>query len=160
MQVADDMVVAFHFTLTTDGGELIHSTRPDAPLTYLHGRGELIEGLENAMLGRSEGATFDLTLEPSQAYGQRDPQLVQTVDRAEFPGGEELEVGMKFRVEDDLGQRTITIAEIDGDQVKVDGNHPLAGETISFEVEILEIREASQEELSHGHAHPPGGHGH
>lgn len=160
MQVADDMVVAFHFTLTNEQGEQIHSTRPDAPLTYLHGRGEIIDGLEKALAGKSQGESFDLVLGPGEAYGDRDPALVQTVDRSEFPDAGELEIGMRFWVEDDQGERTITITGIEGDEVTVDGNHPLAGERISFEVEILEVRQATEEELSHGHAHGGNGHQH
>lgn len=160
MHVDDNKVVSFHFTLADGEGKTIESTRTEEPLAYLHGQGNLIPILEKALAGRSVGDAFDLTLAPADAYGERDPGLIQQIDRGEFPPEVELAVGSEFEVEDEKGRRVVTITDVEGQQVTVDGNHPLAGETITFDIEVVEIRDATEEELTHGHVHGPEGHHH
>lgn len=160
MHIADDKVVSFHFTLTNDQGEVIESSRSQAPLTYLHGHGHLLASLEKALAGKASGEKFAVTLAPEEAYGQYDQALVQMVERSVFPGNTEIQVGMQFVAEFPNGERVFTITDIEEDRVTIDGNHPLAGETLSFDIEIVEIRDATEEELTHGHAHGPGGHRH
>jgi FKBP-type peptidyl-prolyl cis-trans isomerase SlyD len=160
MQVDNDKVVSFHFTLTDDQGGVIESTHSQAPMAYLHGRGNLIPGLEQALAGKGPGDTFDITLRPEDAYGEHDSGLVQRINRDEFPPDAGIAVGSEFQVEDEKGLSLVTITEIDEDDVTIDGNHPLAGETISFKVQVVEIREATDEELTHGHVHGPEGHHH
>jgi FKBP-type peptidyl-prolyl cis-trans isomerase SlyD len=158
MEIVDDKVVSFHYTLTDAQGEQIDSSRTQEPLTYLHGRGNLIDGLERAMAGKSAGATFEITLAPDDAYGQRDDNLVRKLDRDSFPSADESEVGMQFQLQQSDGDQVVTITEINDDHVTVDGNHPLAGETLNFEIEVTEVRDPTSEELSHGHAHGDGHH--
>lgn len=160
MHVDDNKVVSFHFTLTDDQGDTIESTRSEAPLAYLHGQGNLIPGLEKALSGKTVGDTFDLTLAPIDAYGERDPGLVQRLGRDEFPPEGELAIGTEYEVRDGDGWRVVTITEIVDQEVTVDGNHPLAGETITFAIEVVDIRDATEEELTHGHVHGAEGHHH
>ena len=160
MQIAENTVAAFHYTLTNDAGEVLDSSRGREPLAYLHGAGNIVPGLEKAMEGRSAGDRFEVDVSPEEGYGKRHDGLVQVVPRQAFQGVDTLEVGMQFQASGPQGAMSVTIAGIDGDQVTVDGNHPLAGETLHFAIEIAEVREASSEELAHGHVHGPGGHQH
>lgn len=160
MQISENTVVAFHYTLTNNAGETIDSSlQRGEPLSYLHGHGNIIPGLEKALLGKSSGDKLNVTVTPEEGYGERHDQLIQDVPASAFDGADgNLQPGMQFQAETEAGPRLFTITAVDGDQVTVDGNHPLAGETLTFDVEITDVREATEEEQSHGHAHGPEGH--
>lgn len=156
MQITDGKVVAFHFTLTNEQGQIIESSADQDPLTYLHGHGNIIPGLEQALMDKVVGDTFTVALPPEEAYGVYEEDLVDTVSRSAFEGVAELEVGMQFQAQYANAHRVITITQVEGDEVTIDGNHPMAGETLTFEVEVTDVRDATEEELAHDHAHHPG----
>ncbi len=155
MQITDKAAVSIHYTLTTPGGEQLDSSIGDEPLLYLHGMGNIIPGLEAALVGKSVGDKFNVSIEPAQAYGEIDPEMVQVVSKRMFEDMD-LEVGMQFHADVSHGSGIITVTEIDGDDVTVDGNHPLAGETLIFDVEVIDVRPATADELAHGHVHGAG----
>ncbi|MEE8120161.1 MAG: peptidylprolyl isomerase [Anaerolineales bacterium] len=156
MQIADNTVVELNYKLTIDG-ELIDESEEGHPLAYIHGNGSLISGLENAPTGKAAGNKFSITLEPEHAYGEYDDALSTKVDRGELSGIDNLEVGMELEAQFPEGMKAATIQAIEGDEISIDGNHPLAGETLAFEVEVANVRVATEEELAHGHPHGPGG---
>ncbi|MBT6492318.1 MAG: peptidylprolyl isomerase [Deltaproteobacteria bacterium] len=159
--IAKDKAVSIHYTLTLDGGQVIDSSEGKDPLVYLHGHGNIIPGLEKELVGKGIGEKLSVTVVPEEGYGVHNPGLIQEVPREAFQGVDNLEVGMMFQAPGEGGHiQLIRIAGIEGDKITVDGNHELAGKTLNFAVEISEIREASPEELSHGHVHGPGGHQH
>jgi FKBP-type peptidyl-prolyl cis-trans isomerase SlyD len=160
VQIARNKVVAIHYTLRDEQGAVIDSSSDRGPLAYLHGKGNIIPGLENALAGKSAGDKLDVTVAPEQAYGLRDERLVQIIPRSRFPVGTELVAGMKLRTDGRQGPRVVTVMKVERDFVTVDGNHPLAGRTLHFSVEVAEVRKATHEEVSHGHVHGPGGHHH
>ncbi len=160
MQVSENKVVSIHYTLTNEKGEILDTSSGGEPLAYLHGMGNIIPGLEKALTGKSVGDSMNVTIPPEEAYGLRDESRMQTVPRSAFEGIERIEPGMQFQAQSEHGPVMITVAAVEGDTVTVDGNHPLAGETLVFAVEITDIRDASPEELAHGHAHGEGGHQH
>lgn len=159
MQVTDKTAVSFHYTLTNIQGEQIDSSRGEEPLAYLHGAGNIIAGLEAAMTGKSVGDKFNVTIPPTEAYGEVVPEMVQVIPKKMFEGMD-VEVGMQFHADVSHGSGIITVKEIDGDDVTIDGNHPLAGETLVFDVEVVDVREATADEIAHGHIHGAGGHHH
>jgi FKBP-type peptidyl-prolyl cis-trans isomerase SlyD len=160
MQVAKDAVVTIHYTLKNDAGDTVDSSAGGEPLAYLQGNGNLIPGLENALEGKQAGDKVSVKVTPSQGYGEYDKQLVQQVPRRAFKGIANVQVGMQFQVQSDHGPRAVTVTNVVGDMVTVDGNHPLAGQNLNFDVEITDVRVATEEELEHGHVHGPGGHHH
>ncbi|ASK35551.1 FKBP-type peptidyl-prolyl cis-trans isomerase [Alloalcanivorax mobilis] len=162
MQIADNKVVAFHYTLTNAAGETIDSSHQrEEPLTYLHGHGNIVPGLESALAGQEAGAKLEVTVAPEEGYGERHEGLIQQVPTSAFEGADDnLQPGMQFQAQTEAGPRIFTITAVEGDQVTVDGNHPLAGETLNFNVEITEVRDATDEEQEHGHVHGPDGHEH
>ncbi|GHE20048.1 FKBP-type peptidyl-prolyl cis-trans isomerase [Halomonas urumqiensis] len=160
MQIAQNSVVAFHYTLTNDAGEVLDSSEGREPLTYLHGAGNIIPGLEKELEGRAAGDKLTATVEPAEGYGEKQDQLVQEVPRDAFQGVEGIEPGMQFQAQTQGGPLMVTVTQVEGDTVTVDGNHPLAGQTLNFAVEIDSVREASEEEVEHGHVHGEGGHEH
>lgn len=160
MVVAQNKVVSIHYTLTDDAGKILDSSAGGEPLAYLHGNGNLIPGLEKALEGKGTGEKLDVRIAAEEGYGARDPALVQDVPRRAFRGIDDIKVGMQFQADSNHGPRTVTVTRIVGDMVTVDGNHPLAGEDLTFVVEITNVREASAEEIAHGHVHGPGGHHH
>jgi FKBP-type peptidyl-prolyl cis-trans isomerase SlyD len=160
MQIANETVVAFDYILTDDQGEVLDSSEGREPLAYLHGSGGIIPGLEAALEGKKVGDQLDVSIAPEDAYGVRNETLVRNVPRAQFNGVDSLEVGMQFRANTDAGQMVFTVVSIAGDSIEIDGNHPLAGMRLNFNVTIREVRDASQEEIQHGHVHGPGGHHH
>ncbi|WP_353982238.1 peptidylprolyl isomerase [Salinicola endophyticus] len=160
MQIAQNSVVAFHYTLTNDAGEVLDSSEGRDPLTYLHGAGNIIPGLEKQLEGRANGDKLTVAVEPSEGYGEVQPALVQEVPRDAFQGVEEVQPGMQFQAQTQEGPLMVTVTKVEGDTVTVDGNHPLAGEKLNFDVEITEVREATEDEVSHGHVHGEGGHEH
>lgn len=160
MQIAARTVASFHYTLTNDAGEVLDSSSGREPLTYLHGAGNIVPGLEAEMAGHVAGDSFSVDVAPADGYGEYVAELVQSVPRESFEGIDNLDVGMQFQAQTQNGPIPVVITEIEGDTVTVDGNHPLAGETLHFAVEITEVREASVEEVLHGHVHGAGGHHH
>ncbi len=160
MQVAKDKVVAIDYTLTDDEGNVLDSSVGREPLAYLHGWGNIIPGLEKALEGKQAGDNLTVRVPAAEAYGERDDSLTQQVPRELFMGVDELEVGMRFQAQTNQGVQIVTITEIYGDVVTVDGNHPLAGKPLNFEINVVEVRDATAEELAHGHVHGPGGHDH
>lgn len=158
MQVADNMAVSIHYTLTNDQGEIIDSSIGDEALMYLHGMGNIIPGLESALLGKSVGDKFNVRVPAKDAYGEQYEEMIQVISRAMFEGIDELEVGMQFHAEVNSGSGEITIINIEGDEITIDGNHPLAGMALTFDVEVVDIRPANHEEISHGHIHSAGCH--
>jgi FKBP-type peptidyl-prolyl cis-trans isomerase SlyD len=161
MLIAANKAVSIDYTLTNDGGEVIDSSAGGAPLVYLHGTGNIIVGLERALEGKQAGDQLSVAIEPADAYGEYQAELVATLNRAMFEGVDQLEVGMQFHASGpDGGMQIVTIRDIDGDDVIVDGNHPLAGQRLNFQVKVVNVREASAEEIAHGHIHGEGGHHH
>ncbi len=152
-------VVSFHYILRNESGEVIDSSGREHPVAYLEGSGAIIDGLERALRSFDVGQRRLVSLAPEQAYGGRDEAQVQTVDRKALPVGE-LKVGDMFQTGDDRHAPVVRVLSIDGDQVKLDANHPLAGQRLHFEVQVLERRPATPEEIAHGHVHGPGGHHH
>ncbi|PZN32119.1 MAG: peptidylprolyl isomerase [Proteobacteria bacterium] len=157
MQIAQDTVVLIHYTLTNDSGEVLDSSAGGEPLAYLHGNGNLIPGLEQALVGKATGDKLSVKIEPEDAYGAYDDDLVQQVPRAAFRGVPDVQVGMQFQAQSNLGPRLVVVKEVAGDTVTVDGNHPLAGQRLSFDVEVVGVRAATEEERAHGHVHGAGG---
>lgn len=153
MQIADNTVVSIHYTLTNQAGNVMDSSVGTDPLAYLHGASNIIPGLENALLGKTQGDTLKVTVEPDQAYGPVREDMIQEVDRANFQGVDEIEPGMQFMAQAPWGQQPVTVVKVEGDIITLDGNHPLAGETLTFDVEVVSVRAATAEELDHGHVH-------
>jgi FKBP-type peptidyl-prolyl cis-trans isomerase SlyD len=160
MQIADNLAVSFHYTLTNDEGEVIDTSEGDEALAYLHGYGNIISGLESALTGKSVGDKFKVRIDAEDAYGEIEDDRVQIVSIEMFEGVDELEVGMQFHADVSSGPGVITIINIDGDDITIDGNHPLAGVPLTFDVEVVDVRPATDEEISHGHIHGAGGHHH
>ena len=159
MQIARNKVVSIRYTLRDERGDVLGAAG-GASLSYLHGKGNVIPGLEQALAGKSAGDKVDVTVAPEQGYGARDERLVQIVARSKFGEVADLAPGMQVRATGSQGPRLVTVVRVDRDFVTVDGNHPLAGRTLNFSVEVAEVRKATHEEISHGHVHGPGGHHH
>ncbi len=154
-------VVNMTYVLTNDDGEEVDRADSSEPFTYLHGHGQIVMGLEKALLGLKAGDKKKVQVSPEEGYGDIDPSLITMANINQFPKGAELEVGVQFMTEDADGNNVVfTIVEIEGEEVTLDGNHHLAGETLNFDVEILEMRDATPQELEHGHAHGSHGHDH
>ena len=160
MQIARDTVVAIRYTLKDDAGKTLDASPEGEPLTYLHGNGNLIPGLEKELEGKSEGDKLDVKIAPADGYGEFDKDLMQRVPRRALKGIGNLHVGMQLHAQSERGTRAVTVTQLVGDMVTLDGNHPLAGKNLNFKVEIVGVRAATEEELSHGHVHGPGGHHH
>lgn len=156
-EIKENLVVEFDYTLTDKDGKELDSSKDNGPLAYLHGKQNIIPGLENELTGKKIGDAFKITIEPDEAYGEYKDELVQIVPSSQFEGMGDIEVGAQFQVETDAGGNLIvTITAIEGDNVTLDGNHPLAGMQLTFDVKVVSIREATEEELSHGHIHAHG----
>ncbi len=160
MQVAADKVVTIHYTLKNAEGQVLDSSEGGDPLAYIHGGGNIIPGLEEALEGKSAGDKLQVEVQPDKAYGHHDPELIQNVPKRAFQGVGQVQAGMRFTAQTEQGPRQVVVTRVVGDMVTVDGNHPLAGQTLNFAVEIAEVRDASEEEIAHGHVHGPGGHHH
>ena len=153
MQIAENTVVSIHYKLKNKQGETLDSSDGGEPLAYLHGAGNIIPGLENELSGKQVGDKLEVEINPDLAYGERQPELIQNVPIKHFKDIDSLEVGMRLRAESDTGEHIVTITEITENEVAVDANHPLAGETLFFSVTVVEVREATQDELEHRHVH-------
>ncbi len=160
MKVAENKVVLIDYKLTDNAGEMIDSSEGAGPLAYLHGAGNIVEGLEEALMGKEAGDEVKASIEPAKAYGERHEDMKQDVPKDLFGGVENIEVGMQFQSETDQGPVLVTVVEISEEMVTVDGNHPLAGVHLNFDVTVREVREPTAEELEHGHVHGEGGHQH
>jgi len=160
MQIAEHCVASFHYTLTDDAGSVIDSSAGREPLAYLHGAGNIVPGLERALLGHAAGDRFAVDVAPEEGYGIRHEGLIQVVPREAFQGVDELAIGMEFQANSNQGPMSVVVTALAGDQVTVDGNHPLAGQTLHFAIEVTEVRIATEDEAEHGHVHGPHGHAH
>lgn len=162
MQIAQDSVVLIHYTLTSDEGETLDTSRETGePLAYLHGHFNIVPGLENALAGLKVGDKKQVKVSPEEGYGPVQADAIHKVPQGEFPAEIPREVGLQIFAEGPGGQHfPLWIVGVDDEFITVDGNHPLAGKNLNFDVEIVEVRAASAEELEHGHVHGPGGHQH
>jgi FKBP-type peptidyl-prolyl cis-trans isomerase SlyD len=156
MPIADNDVVTFHYTLKDDTAKVIDSSAGGEPLAYLHGHGNIVPGLERELSGKSVGDRLQVRVPAAEGYGEYDGTLVQKVPRRALKGIADLRVGLRLRA----GHQAVTVTRIAGDMVTLDGNHPLAGQNLHFDVEITAVRAATEEELAHGHVHGDGGHHH
>jgi FKBP-type peptidyl-prolyl cis-trans isomerase SlyD len=158
--IGKNAVVGINYTLTNDAGEVMDSSDGRGPLVYLHGANNLISGLEKELEGKTTGANFKVTIAAADAYGESNPDMIQTLPREMFRGVDNIEVGMGFTAQGPQGQQHIVVTAVEGDQVTVDGNHPMAGKTLHFAVEVISVRDATAEEVAHGHVHDGDDHHH
>ncbi len=157
MQVSDKKAVTIHYTLTNQAGDTLDSSRNGDPLSYLHGVGALVPGLERELEGKSAGDSIAVTIQPEDGYGHKSDQLIQSVPKAAFHFDGDIEAGMRFQAETDHGIELVEVVAVDDDSVTVDANHPLAGQTLNFDVDVVDVRNATAEEIEHGHVHGEGG---
>jgi len=160
VEITADRVVTIHYTLKDDTGTVLDSSAGGEPLAYIQGHGNLVPGLEKALEGKQGGETLAVSLAPADGYGVRDAALVQRVPKRTLQGSGEIKKGMQFQARTDDGMRLFTVTAVVGDMVTLDGNHPLADQTLHFNVQVVSVREATSEELEHGHVHGAGGHHH
>jgi FKBP-type peptidyl-prolyl cis-trans isomerase SlyD len=152
--IGDNLIVSMNYKLTDDSGNVIDSSEGGEPLKYLHGAGNIIPGLEKALVGKVEGDKLDVRVEPEEGYGEHRADLIQSVDRAAFQGVDHIEEGMMFQAQAQDGSvQHVTVKAVEDDKVTIDANHPLAGTPLNFQIEILSVQEASEEEIAHGHVH-------
>lgn len=160
MQISANTVVSIHYTLKNDAGDVLDTSSGRDPLAYLHGQQNIIPGLEKALEGKGAGDKVQVSIAPAEGYGEREESLVQDVPREAFQGMDDIKPGMQFQAQGPQGPVLVTVTQVADEVITVDGNHPLAGETLHFDVEITAVREASDEEMEHGHVHGPDGHDH
>ena len=161
MKVGKDKVVLMHYTLKNDAGDVIDSSDGADPLPFLQGHGNIIPGLESALEGSKVGDKLDVSIEPEEGYGERMKDAIQEIPSSALQGVDEVKVGMQLQSQDKDGNAfLVSVTKIEDDKITVDGNHPLAGQTLHFSVSIESIRKAEAEELSHGHVHADGQHHH
>jgi FKBP-type peptidyl-prolyl cis-trans isomerase SlyD len=154
MEVEKNKVVTIHYTLTNDEGAVLDSSEGKTPLKYLHGNKNLIEGLENALLGKKVGDKLHVVIEPADAYGEKRADLIQEVPKEAFQGVEDIQVGMQFNAQAPDGSAyVVTVTNVAEDKVTIDANHDLAGVRLTFDVEVIDVRNATDEEIEHGHVH-------
>ena len=158
MQVADNTAVSIHYTLTNDEGEVLDSSIGDEALVFLQGSGNIISGLEKAMVGKVAGDKFNVRIAAEEAYGELMEDMIQVISRDMFEGVDDIEVGMQFHADVSFGTGIVTVVSIDEENVTIDGNHPLAGVALTFDVEVIDVRAATEEEATHGHIHGAGCH--
>lgn len=160
MPIAANMVAQFHYVLKDDSGAQLESSSGGHPMTYLHGISSLLPGLEQALEGKNAGDKFTVTLTPDLAFGELQPDSEMRVPLSQLRGSKKWEPGMQAVIQTPQGHQQVTILKVGHTMATVDTNHPMAGKTLIFDIDIVEVREASAEELSHGHVHGPGGHHH
>jgi len=153
MQVEKNKVVEIEYTLKDDEGQVLDTSEGRDPLSYIQGVGNLIPGVESALEGKSSGESVQITVPPETGYGVRDDSLVLSIERDKFSGIEDLKEGLRFRMDTPDGTMIFTVVQVEDDEVLVDGNHPLAGMTLNFDITIQSVRDATSEELDHGHVH-------
>ena len=157
MHISEQKVVLLNYEVIDDQGQLIDRSEEGSPLSYIHGFGQLIPGLETALEGHGPGDKIELDVPPEQGYGEHSEEGVQTVSRNQFDDGIEIKVGMQFEAQDDEAHQIVTVIAVDGETITLDTNHPLAGKTLHFTVEVLEVHNATAEELENGRVHEPEG---
>ncbi len=150
MEITDGRVATIHYTLTSDDGDVVDKSAADAPLSYLHGAGNIVPGLEKALTGKQAGDSLKTDVPPEQGYGPLHDGMVQQVPRSAFPDVE-VQTGMQFEASTERGPLLVTVTGMDEENVTVDGNHPLAGKTLHFAVEVANVREATEQEANNGH---------
>ncbi len=160
MPITSNKVVQIHYKLTNANGELLDSSEGREPLAYLQGAGNIIPGLEKALEGKDVGDQFTVTIPPEEAYGERNEALIQVIPREAFVDVEEIKPGMQFQAQMGDHPQIIVVTKVEGDNITIDANHPLAGEALTFDVSVADVRDATEEELAHGHVHGAGGHHH
>ena len=160
MEISSDRVVTIHYTLKDDSGTVLDSSAGGEPLAYIQGHGNLVSGLEKALEGKEHGSSLAVVVAPAEGYGERDEALIQRVPKRTLQGSGDVKKGMQFQARTDDGMRLFTVTAVIGDMVTLDGNHPLADQTLHFDIEVVGVREATAEELEHGHVHGAGGHHH
>jgi len=160
LDIATDTVVSFHYKLRDENGEELESSRGGDPAAYLHGHGNIIPGLEDAMNGKATGESFSVTVPAAEAYGERDPYKLQRVPVKHLVYRGKLAPGMVVQLNTEHGLRAVTVLKAGRHSADIDTNHPLAGKALTFDIEVVEVRAASEEEIEHGHVHGPGGHHH
>jgi len=160
MKIAKNNVVVMHYAVSDSEGTLIDSSYEEKPMEIIQGTGYLIPGLDDALIGHEAGDKFEVAVTCEDAYGERHDDYVQTVPREVLAGVEDLALGTQLRATTDDGEQTVIVIDVQDDVITVDGNHPLAGLDLNFDVEVIEVREATAEELQHGHVHREGGCGH
>lgn len=154
MKIADNSVVSIHYTLTDNDGNVIDSSEGREPLNYLQGAGNIIPGLERELVGCEVGDKKKVTVEPAEGYGEIEPSLIQTLPQEAFSGVDKIEVGMEFHAQGPGGQvQAVVVKDVGEDGVTIDANHALAGKTLNFDVSVENVREATAEEIEHGHVH-------
>ena len=158
MVIADAKVVSIHYTLKNNDGELLDQSEEGEPLSYVHGTESIVPGLEAALAGKSAGDKLSVSVAPEQGYGLRSESLVQELPRDAFGEIDDIQEWMRFQSESENGTRVISVTNVAADVITVDGNHPLAGETLNFDVEVDNVRDATTQEIEHGHVHSDGDH--
>lgn len=155
--IGDNSVVSVHYKLTDDKGNVLDSSEGSQPMAYLHGAGHIIPGLEKALEGKGEGDSLKVRVEPAEAYGEVKPDGIKTIEKSAFQGVESVEAGMAFEAQTPDGiKQQIVVKKVEGDAVTIDTNHPLAGVPLNFDIQVVSVREATKEELDHGHSHEDG----
>lgn len=160
MKIQTNTVVTLNYTLKNSAGEILDTSEGREPLVYLHGVGGLIPGLEAELEGKEKGNSFNAVIAPENAYGKRSDDLLHVVPKSGFQGDEEMQIGMQVQLETEQGPAIATISEIEGENVTLDLNHPLADMELHFAIDVMDLRDATEDEISHGHVHGPGGHHH
>jgi FKBP-type peptidyl-prolyl cis-trans isomerase SlyD len=158
VSIKKDSVVTFNYTLKDDAGEVIDSSAAGEPLAYLQGHGNLVPGLERELEGKNTGEKLTVKVTPADGYGEFSKDLIQKVPRRSLKGIAKITVGMRLHAQTGQGPRAVTVTAVTGDMVTIDGNHPLAGKNLNFDIDLVDVRDATEEELAHGHVHGPGGH--
>ena len=159
--ICKDLVISIHYSVIDDEKEVIDSSEGQPPLEYLHGHSQIVPGLEQALEGKKVGDKINVTVPPALGYGEYNDELIADVPRDQFPEDAPIEEGSMFEVSSPSGNPMIaTIVAVNGSEVTLDGNHPLAGKQLHFRAEVIGVRKATKEEMEHGHAHGPGGHSH
>lgn len=160
MSITANKVALIHYTLKNDDGNTLDSSDGQEPLAYLHGHQNLVPGLEKELEGKTVGDKLSVTVPCEEGYGETDPELIQALPRDMFGGVDNIEVGMEFHAQTQNGMQVVEVIDVEEDTITINGNHPLAGMNLNFDVEVVEIRDATEEELQHGHVHGDGGCGH
>ena len=148
MTITKDKFAAFHYTLKDVNGVELDSSAGTEPLGYVHGRGYLIPGLEAQLEGKGPGDKFSCTIQPKDGYGERDERLVAELPKDRFEIDTDIEIGMQFQVMTPAGPTIVTVVEVNGDKIKIDGNHEMAGKVLNFDIEVVEVRDTTEEELA------------